>query len=297
VYLVSGLASVALARLRELRQEGRADQEFRLARYWPVAVVAGSGLLLGLALLVAGLLPGVTGALYPGVRSLGRVAGWFLGLLMLPLAYLVEALVWLFKKLIRPFQRQTPDVPLGPPEPLEFQQPQSLPEPVIVAIQWVVVAVVVAAVTALALYYMFRLRPQDEGEWEEERVSTWSAGALAGWWTHWKSGWTRRAARLAGVWRQRSARPRTLEQVYLALLAKAGRLGQPRAPQQTPHEFLPALRLAFPEHRAEVEHVTAAFVHHYYSSTRPEGDAWSRLAQYWASLEAWEPGREPSRRR
>lgn len=291
IYLLLGLAAMTMARLSELRQEGRSDREFRLSRYWPAALIAISGLVLAMALLVSAFLPGVAGSLSPFLKALGRGTAAVLDVMLLPLAYLAGALVWLLRKLLRPFQSPPPDAPLGPPDDMPWPDPQEL-RPVPVTLQWVAIVAIVVALSALALYYMLRLRQQVGDEWDEERVSTWSSQALASWWKDVVSGWKNRAqetlSRLAPA---RRGPPADLVELYHRLEERAASLGHPRPRHATPHEYLPGLEAAFPEHGTEVTAITGGFVHHYYSSTSPEGPTWEELFRAWLSVSAWEPPR------
>nr|HID12489.1 DUF4129 domain-containing protein [Anaerolineae bacterium] len=78
----------------------------------------------------------------------------------------------------------------------------------------------------------------------------------------------------------------TIRRIYAHLGALAAERGYPRAPYETPYEYLPTLKQAFPGNREEVARITEAYVAVHYGelSERPEDlatiqAAWERLCE------------------
>jgi hypothetical protein len=82
---------------------------------------------------------------------------------------------------------------------------------------------------------------------------------------------------------------------YLSLLRRAGELGFPRRPAQTPREYEPTLATHLPEAQAETDQLTQAFVEARYSRQAIGGDQARRARAYWervrAALQARRRGR------
>jgi len=82
---------------------------------------------------------------------------------------------------------------------------------------------------------------------------------------------------------------------YLSLLRRAGELGFPRRPAQTPREYEPTLETHLPEAQAETDQLTQAFVEARYSRQAIGEDQARRVRAYWervrAALQARRRGR------
>jgi Domain of unknown function (DUF4129) len=78
----------------------------------------------------------------------------------------------------------------------------------------------------------------------------------------------------------------TVRQIYVRLQVVAGRLGYPRAPQETPVEYLSVLSRAMPGLTADLECVTRAYIEARYSPLPVTGPAVVAANEAWKRLEA-----------
>jgi hypothetical protein len=73
---------------------------------------------------------------------------------------------------------------------------------------------------------------------------------------------------------------------YLSLVRRAGELGFPRRPAQTPHEYEPTLAANLPEAQTETDRLTQAFVEARYSRRSIEVNEARRVRAYWERMRA-----------
>jgi hypothetical protein len=83
---------------------------------------------------------------------------------------------------------------------------------------------------------------------------------------------------------------RTIRRIYAHLSALAAEQGYPRAAYETPYEYLPTLKQAFPENGEDVMCITEAYVAVHY------GEVPERLEELVAVQHAWERIREEEAR-
>jgi len=291
-----GLAAIAIGRLDEIDRRGQLT--LRHDRYWVLILASAIALVLGL---------GLASALLFGV-DLGDVLlailgpiGWafqvLVYLVLLMLGYFAQLLVGLIRVVF-------PPLPEGATIDSSIGQPQVAVTPVVVesyelppAIQFSMQALVGLGLALLLLYILIlairRWQRTTSGGVEEVHESLFSAATLgndlAGWLRH-----------LWGNLNDRLRRPDpgpplpdendplyasfAIRRVYAELLALAATVGLDRPPGQTPHEYLPRLRFALPQHAGDLQALTAAYAHARYDAlhaTRAELDtarmAWGRL--------------------
>jgi len=274
-----GVVSMALARLLESRVQVR---DWAWARRWLMFLLGAAALtlaggLLGLSLFSADdfRLPRLMFSL------LGQVIGYFLGYLgALPsyvVNWLIEAVRSLLSHLSLPyFEPSLPSSTPGGPSTIA-------PQPTGLRVAWdVVVTVVALGLLALAMVWVVRRagrgprRWREGGEVEREPLP-FSTDVL-------KEGWRR----VVGAARRLSPAPRfsarTIRRVYASLVAYAGELGHPRDEAQTPHEFLPTLKLLFPSAQNEVALITEAYVRVHYGELPETGEELRRVRAAWKHL-------------
>jgi hypothetical protein len=78
----------------------------------------------------------------------------------------------------------------------------------------------------------------------------------------------------------------TIRRIYAHVSALAAEQGHPRAPHETPYEYRPALKQAFPDNHEDVERITQAYVSVHY------GEVPDQLADLKAIQAAWDRVRE-----
>jgi hypothetical protein len=78
----------------------------------------------------------------------------------------------------------------------------------------------------------------------------------------------------------------SVRQIYARLQWTAGQMGYPRAPQQTPVEYLGVLSMAMPDLRGEFSRITAAYVEARYGGSPVSGQAVAAATEAWRRAEA-----------
>lgn len=84
---------------------------------------------------------------------------------------------------------------------------------------------------------------------------------------------------------------RSVRRIYASLAAYAGELGHPRAPAQTPYDFLPTLKRTFPDAQEEVTEITEAYVQVHYAEEPETEDMLISVRQDWQRLQRMESNR------
>jgi hypothetical protein len=78
----------------------------------------------------------------------------------------------------------------------------------------------------------------------------------------------------------------SVRQIYARMQAAAGKLGYPRAVQQTPIEYLSVLSNAMPDLRAEFRDITAAYLEARYGPAPASDPAVQAASRAWTRAEA-----------
>jgi hypothetical protein len=287
---MSGLVSVALARLKESAPASQEARRFSLR--WLLSLVAGAGGTLLLGLLVSAALAAENLAtLWRWVQPLVVVLATVIFYVGYGLAYVLAQIIIAILRLVSP---DTPgDLPLIFLSPLEspvvLMQPEEAASPTWgrLVLQGAV-ALVLVGLFVLLLLAVRRLRPQLSGGPDVWRESVWSSrevgrGLLAG---------LRGSLRqLAGLWPGREARraysAATVRQIYASLLVLAEERGAPRPPEQTPFEYLPALQTTFPGWQRELRTLTGAYVDAHYGRLPDTEAELQALRDAWQRICAW----------
>jgi hypothetical protein len=172
-----------------------------------------------------------------------------------------------------------------------------IPREVVGGLTWLVIVVVALAIVLMIGRVVKRRQQQMQRSVEEGRESLGVRNRLrqqlAGWVNRILSR-LRQAESAEGAGsdddlRALAGRPEwrgtlTVRQIYVQLQVVAGRLGYPRAPQETPVEYLSVLSEAMPNLTADLQCITSAYIEARYSPmpvTAPTvmaaNDAWKRL--------------------
>jgi Domain of unknown function (DUF4129) len=291
LFFGAGLAALALGNRETVRRE-TADAGLHS---WGRLLAVSIGLILMLGVFAQALGAGdIVSALQSGVVGVLAVVGGLLYLLAVVLLWPLSLCGIRFER--APNTSATP-TPTPGPNPLErlqgFQQQDRGYNPLNIPAGLLIVAV--------ALFFMLRwlrthradhVEPLEE---EHERFGSW---ALL---------WSQVRAwldRLLGRFRKPTVAPTpaaeddlaslagrpdmagtlTIRQIYARLLGYARNAGYPRAPQQTPNEYLRVLSNSLPDLRPDLEAITSAYVEARYSpypassmAVNSANEAWRRM--------------------
>jgi hypothetical protein len=281
-----GIVSIALARLLESRVE---PGDWRWGRRW-------LGLLIGAtaATIVIGLI--VLLLLSLGEFAVGRLVldliseavDYVLGLWATIPGVLMD---WIVNTMVaflegRPVPTLTfPEPVRGGSDPIDGSTaPGGLPPVVHIAGQVIILALLGLAVAVLARRVVRRARRAPRRTPEVERESIPISGTLV-------DGWQRivGAARRSGLPSRYATR--SIRTIYASLVAYAGRLGYPREPAQTPYDFLPTLKRAFPDAQDEVEHITEQYIRTHYAEKPETPERLAEVRASWNQIQAMEAHR------
>lgn len=296
-FLVS-LSVLGLARLEEVTHMVQSTPVLTLGRRWigltvglaAVAVLAGLALL---PLLTGGQLTGVLAWLWPPLRWVGQLLSGIIVVLAMIIWLLMTPLVALLtdEKVMEQIGEAMDKLREGV-DTLgdifgELNGPtSSLPPQVATALQLGLLALVVT----LAVFGILRTvrRPKRrQVSWETEEHDRMEL-----------RGEGRRLSLLERL-RRRAQQIQipaflaslSIRRIYANLTRLATRQGFPRRPAQTPYEYLPALRQAFPECEEEVRAITQAYVWAHYGQVPDTREDLNRLRQAWQRVRG--QAREP----
>lgn len=296
------LAALAVAALRSAQAQEQSPDAITVNRYWLalIGVVIAGILILGVAVSAIVTPEGAAAVLrwtWPLLDLLARV----LYVILLAMIYLVllltEPLIRLLRRLLQDGSQQ----PLPPPPDTVQLQRQldetmrgstplpSWVEPVASAVFYLAVVSVIAALFALAFRQMYRSSAQ---EIDEEREVFGSWGLLG--------------AQLSDLLRRlrtskRHRRPATgaflplddedrarrrIRRVYQGLLGMARRVGRPRPPRATPHEYAEMLAGSAPEAEDSLETLTDLYVLARYAARPLSAGAVERAEAAWQTIRA-----------
>lgn len=320
-FFFAGLVSLALARLAAVREQSQARQGRAPAfsREWLAVLLGVVGGLLLVALLFAQLVTfDLIAAIWRPIGGpLGTAASWLLLAILLPIALLIELIVYVARLLLHPGEpppRPPQDDLAGQLQRLvRGQEASGLPAGVAEAARWgavALIAAVVLATLARAVYWFVDAERDDEVEEERDSVWSWASlrHALGAWLRSLYGRWFRRpraaTAPLTAASDAAVAPPpmvATVRAIYRELLALGRLAGSPRSPTATPYEHLPRLQAAL-DPDEDLAGITEAYVQARYGA-EPPSDArvrdvrarWERVvAHARPPPDAEGPGDEPS---
>jgi len=283
------LLGIALARAEEVgQQHGGSRSPFGLG--WLATLVTASLVVLLLAAGVAALLTG---------ENIGRFIGPVSEVLRLVLAVVIYALAWVVHLAILAMlaiihfffgdvelERFEFEPPLAPQSGKPWRLPFT-PEQLGLARAIGTIGGVLLLLAAVA-FSLYRLRVRAGRRRDEERESVWEGAhlrrRLRDLLRHGRRRLDEAAAALSQSLIGRLFAAMTIRRIYAHLGALAAEQGYPRAPYETPYEYLPTLERAFPSNREEVACITEAYVAVHYGELpeRPEDlaavrAAWERI--------------------
>jgi hypothetical protein len=273
------LLTLALARLDSLRTHSRT---LALNTQWLGVLIAVAGLLVLGSLAVAQVLSFdlLLVATRPLFDLLGRVLLLLLYVIVIPLAFVIEWLVYWLLQFISPGSNTQPP---QAPEPADIQGflqrlGQAVPPDVLAALKVVGAALLLALALLLVARTVARWRPRlgEAQVTHEERESVYQRGSLRQALLAWLRRLFRKQApsiaeatpRTMSTETATPASVSTVRELYRNLLALGAVKGALRAPASTPYEHEPALHAAL--HAApEIAELTDAYVEVRYAEIEP----------------------------
>ncbi len=301
-YFFVALMTLGISNFLSIRQgtasRPRASDLF--ARRWLLVLL---GVVAGVVL-VGGLIGSTVSYNLVGVVShgLSTLGDWLVTavkyLIGYPIGYLLIGVEWLGKIIIawiqslmgKPYLVPPEEFGGGPPETPKID-PGSFPPGLLLAIKWVLVALVVAVVIFVLARLISRYwrEPRDKG-FDETNESLFS--------------WTGFKADLKGflkglLKRRQSAAPAAppiaatvtgedqyldIRELYRGLLWEGEQAGHPKAKWQTPYEYERDLTGLFPDERAGLAEITGTYVENRYGHVAVASDLGQRLMRVWLKL-------------
>lgn len=310
LFFGSGLASLALGNRDTVRRES-ADS----------GLSSWGGLLAGSVggVLVLGILAQALGA-GDIITTIQNVVLGVLSVIATILYVITLIVTWPFTFCnisIAPNPNATPRPAVTPApdqtEPFQkFQRENGGYNPINIPVEWQAILMVIAGllVTAAILFFLFRwlsvrrVRQSIAVEEEHERFGSWALlwAQLRAWWDRLLGRFRRPVvaempveeddlALLQG--RADMVGTLTIRQIYARLLSRARKAGYPRAPQQTPNEYLRVLAGALPDIRPDLEAITSAYLEARYSPYPASTTAVNSANEAWRHIEAAGIGQTP----
>jgi hypothetical protein len=291
-FFFASLLGIALARAEEVGQQyGGSQSPFGLG-WLATLVAAGLAVLLlagGLALLLTG-------------ENIGLLLVPALQVLRVVLFGLVYVVAWIAQIVIAPlvalFQRhgvgsvwEELSRKLAQPEVSEMEK--QLQESFLTAEQLALarlVGIIGGLLLVLVLVVLTLRRMRSQARWQrgEARESVWEGAHLRrGLRDLLRRGRQRLDDAAAALRRSRLGRffvAMTIRRIYAYTGALAAEQGYPRAPHETPYEYLPTLEQAFPDHHEEVARITEAYVAVHYGEVPERPEELALVQAAWDSI-------------
>jgi hypothetical protein len=320
VYVIAffgiGLLTLAIANLQALRAELLQHKEdiSAFSRRWLSMLVILILAILGLSVVLASIFSNnIWGSIIGGLNHLVDWLFIALSYILLPLGYLIEAIIFVGKWLINLLSQN--------PQPLkmdmfdmsnlqkaaEGQPGVSIPTAVILALKWgflvLIIGLVIFFLSRTLMRYWESKNPK---EIEEVHETVWSWGLfrtdlrllLA-----WLFRWTKRRKKTVeeGVYQpplasinsdDDSARDYTVRELYQAMLWEGRQLGTARKQSETPYEYRKKLVERIDKAAPEIDALTDAYIIERYGQINPTHEKVSLLNRIWRKLRAKITNRE-----
>jgi hypothetical protein len=292
LFVFASLLGTALARAEEVGQQyGGRQSPFSLG--WLATLVAASSIVLLMAAGLTSLLAG---------ESLVRILRPILRVLQVLAFALILAFSWAAQLLIEPLLALLRRYDIGQaaqevldqmefPQPLDREnlarEPAFTPEQ-LATLRGAVAVVGASLLLLIVAISLHRLRARPGGLSDEKREFVWDG-------VHLRSDLgellKRGRRRLGGVtdalMRSRLGQvfaALTIRRIYAHMAALAADRGYPRAIDETPYDYLPALHRAFPESPEEVTQITESYVAVHYGELPEQEEELSTVRTAWQQL-------------
>lgn len=276
-FLVGAVLAMPLSHLERVDQN-RLGRRIRMDGVWWRSIALGAGAPIALSLIAVAVITGDT--LTRGLQLL-------IGILMLPLVLLAMLVGTLLAELLRMLFRQPLNLSFLTSLGEILQQFNETPGPSesggFVIPEAVRIALVIAAVALFIVFVAWstgraqRAQRAQQAETESLQVIE-SEEAISG---------LERLRQSLSLRRWLAAL--TIRRIYARMAHEAGRRGFPRLPAQTPSDYAPALRQAFPGADAEIERITAAYIAAHYGEVPDTDEALAAIRAAWERARASRP--------
>jgi hypothetical protein len=299
LFFFASLLGIALARAEEVGQQyGGRQSPFNLG--WLTTLVTGSAVVLLMAAGVTSLLTGET---------IGRVLRPVLQVLQLLLFVVIYVLAWAAQLLIEPLltilrrykigqafddvigQLKFPGPPNGETQVTEsvFTQEQLATMRVAAALVGAAIALLIVAIS------LYRLRARSAEPSDEKRESVWEGvhlrDGLGELLRHGRGRLNSVAEALAHSSLGQVFAALTIRRIYAHMASLAAKRGYPRAIDETPYDYLPTLKTAFPESQLEVTQITESYVTVHYGELPERKEDLSEVRSAWQQIQRKASGR------
>lgn len=296
-YFVAGLTAVALTRAEQAERNQKAILESLTPR-WLTAVFLSSLLIVlssGLsAILLSGDSATTLGRLFApltnALRWAGATIGFTLAYLSQPFFNLVETLIH-YTVLIMRWFADLVFTAATPPEASDFRSApnewlmEQLTQPadsIFAGINWsalfllaLVTAVIIFGLLLRRYYQGDKIRPTG-GHFGKQ------LGALSRRLTITRTP-REKEARSQYNWRDWQTAV-SIIRIYEQMSAAAAELGHPRVPTETPYEYLATLHLLWPQHTAEINHITHAYIQARYGQLPESPAEFQQIKNAWKTI-------------
>jgi hypothetical protein len=293
LFFFASLLGIALARAEEVgQQHGGRQSPFSMS--WLATLVAASTVVLVMA---AGLTSLLTG------ETIGRILTPVLRVLQILLFVVIYIFAWLAQLVIEPLLAILQQYEIGraledvidrlnfPAPPTEGNPPSDpLFTPDQLAAMRLLAAVAAAAVVLLIVAIsLYRLRARSPHPSNEERESVWEGVQLRDGLGKLLRRGRRRLSGMADALSHSYLRQvfaaLTIRRIYAHLASLAAKEGYPRARDETPYDYLPTLKTAFPESRREVTQITESYVAVHYGELPERQEDLSAIRSAWQEIQ------------
>ena len=312
LFFLAGITAVALVRAEELEQD-KTDTSVSLSPRWFVSVLITALLVTGTAVVLTTIISGNTAEqvstfFAPAVHSLqimGTVVLATVVYLSLPFFYLLEIIINLLANVINSFiasftvlakllnklrRHERTSISWQDDEGVITNQNfDSILEQVDgvgidVSQNWqiIIVLIVIAIVLLVALMIGRIYRNTTVAAHQAEWADDFEDGSLA------DEGLGKRLLHRLGFLRNWRA-ALSIRRIYRKMVRAAAASGHPRMEAETPFEFLQSLARIWPNHRAETELITRAYVRVRYGELPETKEELDEIREAWKRLERTKP--------
>ena len=273
-FLAGAVLAMPLSHLERVDQS-RLGRRVRMDGVWWRSIALGTGAPIALSLIAVAMVTGDT--LTRGIQLL-------VGILMLPLILLAMLVGTLLSELLRMIFREPPNLSFLTSLGEMFQQineGQTQAESAgIVIPESLRIALVIAAV-ALFIVFVAYFTGRAQRAQRAQQVDTESLQVVEP------------EAPISGLERLRQSlslrrwlAALSIRRIYARMAHEAGKRGFPRLPAQTPNDYAPVLRQAFPGAGDDTDHITAAYIAAHYGEVPDTDEALAAIRAAWERARA-----------
>lgn len=275
IYFFVSLVAIALARMDDM------SGVIPLGPRWAVTLIASAALVifLGLAILQFFTLQSA-GAIFMLLAPLAAIFGALFFIFLIPFSFVAE---WLINLLAPIFGRLKGLYEIMPVLPSGAEENWNRLQQNAAVVEWLLPVLRTLLVIGLVIgagYWLARMLNRRMKQYEDEE---YTRELMAG---------DERDGRVRES-RRSQPRPRhhwdetaeSIRRIYAALVARAAEAGLPRRAAETPYEFLPRLKHAFPEETPQMDTITEAYIAVHYAEEQAAPEKVNRVREAWQRVE------------